>query len=172
MPFFGRRGPKRNTDLRNDFLNSENVENILNSAGNLYDQIKILDVRRNHQIAADISPTASKNLRDVMSLMDKLYDNLYSLQGQMNMQMESFEKDAENFLTEMDYTKLAARHVQKNYKPGDMISYVDSRDHDTYTHEFRGIINRGGRPYAKVETGKEMILLPMHQLVIDVDLPV
>ena len=171
MPLFGRRGPKRTTDLRNDFLNQSNVENILNSAGNLYDQIKMLDVRRNHQIAADISPTASKNLREVLSLMDKLYDNLYSLEGQMNMQMESFEKDAENFLTEMDYTKLAARHVKRNYKPGDMISYVDSRDHDTYTHEFRGIINRGGRPYAKVETGKEMILLPMHQLVIDVDLP-
>ena len=171
MPLFGRRGPKRTTDLRNDFLNQSNVENILNSAGNLYDQIKMLDVRRNHQIAADISPTASKNLREVLSLMDKLYDNLYSLEGQMNMQMESFEKDAENFLTEMDYTKLAARHVKRNYKPGDMISYVDSRDHDTYTHEFRGIINRGGRPYVKVETGKEMILLPMHQLVIDVDLP-
>ena len=72
---------------------------------------------------------------------------------------------------DMDYTRLAARHVKRNYKKGDMISYVDARDQNTYTHEYKGMINRGGRPYAKVETGREMILLPMHQLVIDVDLP-
>lgn len=172
MPIFGRRGPKRSSDLRNDFLNQSNVQSILGTTGNLYDQIKTLDVRRNHQIAADISPAAAKNLREVMDLIERLYDNIYNLESEMSVQMESYEKDADNFLTEMDYTKLAAAHVKRNYKPGDMISYVDARDHDTYTHEYRGIINRGGRPYAKVETGKEMVLLPMHQLVIDVDLPV
>lgn len=172
MPIFGRRGPSRSTDLRNDFLNQSNVSKIRDTTGNLYDQIKMLDVRRNHQIAADIGPEASKSLRDIMDLIEKLYDNISVLENEIGMQMESYEKDAGDFLAEMDYTKLAAAHVKRNYKPGDMISYVDSRDHDTYTHEFRGIINRGGRPYAKVETGKEMVLLPMHQLVIDVDLPV
>ena len=72
---------------------------------------------------------------------------------------------------DMDYTRLAARHVKRTYKKGDMISYVDARDQNTYTHEYKGMINRGGRPYAKGEAGREMILLPMHQLVIDVDLP-
>tara|TARA_R100000951_G_scaffold45468_1_gene38679 strand:+ start:1041 stop:1559 length:519 start_codon:yes stop_codon:yes gene_type:complete len=172
MSIFGRRGPKRSSDLRNDFLNQSNVSSIRNTTGNLYDQIKTLDVRRNHQIAADVSPAAAKNLREIMDLIEKLYDNVSSLDSEIGMQMESYENDAGNFLTEMDYTKLAAKHVKRTYKSGDMISYVDARDQKTYTHEFRGVINRGGMPYAKVETGKEMVLLPMHQLVIDVDLPV
>ena len=171
MPIFGRRG-KYQGDLKNDFLNSSNIQTLKSNAGNLYDQLSALDVRRNHQIAADISSKAATEFRSVMSTMEKLYDSIDSLDKEMQMQTESVEfEDNENFLMEMDYTKMAAAHVRRNYKKGDQISYVDARDQETYTHTFKGLMSKGGRPYAKVETGKEMVLLPMHQLVIDVDLP-
>lgn len=171
MPIFGRRG-KYKGDIKNDFLNTSNIQTLLSNAGNLYDQISALDVRRNHQIAADISPSALKNFKSARDHIEKLYDNLTNLESQMSLQTESVEfEDDENFLMEMDYTKVAADHVRRNYKKGDQISYVDARDQETYTHTFKGLMSKGGRPYAKVETGKEMVLLPMHQLVIDVDLP-
>jgi len=170
MPIFGRRG-KYQGDIKNDFLNSSNIQLLKANAGNLYDQLSALDVRRNHQIAADISSKAAAEFRSIMSTIEKLYDSIDSLEQEMIIQTESFEHEGGDYLREMDYTKIAADHVRRNYQKGDMISYVDARDHETYTHKYQGIVNRSGRPYAKVETGKEAVLLPMHQLVIDVDLP-
>lgn len=67
----------------------------------------------------------------------------------------------------VDKTTEIKRYVRRNFKKGDMMTYIDARNQKTYTHEYQGLLNRGGYPYAKVHNGKELLILPMYQLVLD-----
>lgn len=119
---------------------------------------------RNSLIAGD-----PKDRRDTVDVTYKVIGRERTKEFMRDLQSMKFSFFEESDLTESrDHVNEIKRHVQRAYKKNDPITYIDSRDHETHTHTFKGIKNMGGRPYAAIETGKELLMVPMYQLVLDI----
>ena len=112
-------------------------------------------------------------MRELDELVTQMNDVVYTIrrsQDEIDDIMSTVTESAEpvgQTLTEEDHIKALTDAIKRTYKRGDDIEYVDARTQEQHTGEFKGIRRMGGRPYAQVETGKELLNLPVFQIVVD-----
>ena len=163
---FGRPSISRNTPLDKSVIRElmELHGTFSQSARNFVESNRVRSVARK---ASDDLDEAVAGLR---YSLDALADDMIKLENAfMEIPADMREEtQIDEAVGTHDHIQMIKRHVQRNYKKGDDITYVDSRDHETYTHEYKGIKNRGGNPYAAIETGRELLMIPLFQLVVDI----
>ena len=82
-------------------------------------------------------------------------------------QVEDLSTPVETLSLTEEAVKDIKKQIQRKYKKGDQIRYIDARDHEERTGKYKGLKYMGGRSYAQVETGKELLALPVFQIVLD-----
>lgn len=163
---FGRPSISRNTPLDKSV-----IRELMELHGTFSQSARnFVESRRVHDIARKSSDELDEGLANLQHSLDSLADDMIRIENaflQLPADMRE-ETQLDEAVETHDHIQMIKRHVQRNYKKGDDITYVDSRDHETYTHVYKGIKNRGGNPYAAIETGRELLMIPLFQLVVDI----
>ena len=170
---FGRPSISRNTDLDQGSVKELLVQAdaFMENLNNFADSRRVIEKAR---MVSQKNPNneLDDNVAELRSVADDLARLMIRLEDSWMDARRSLEEETqveESDLTESrDHVNEIKRHVQRSFKKNDPITYIDSRDHETHTHTFKGIKNMGGRPYAAIETGKELLMIPMYQLVLDI----
>lgn len=144
------------TSIAEDTL--ENIENFTQSPA-------VSSTVRGTKMAAPMSRVQ----KAAVDLMDAVmaFDNEYFGWLEDNDLTEETSEGMTIQLTE-DHIKDLKKAIQKKFKKGDSIEYVDARTQKQHTGTYKGMKFMGGRSYAQVETGKELLALPVFQIVVDI----
>lgn len=105
--------------------------------------------------------TATFRVKDKADGM-KLHSYMANMYGQQVVHTPSFVSEQVNDINESDYD-VSKKRVQK-IKKGSTVSFMD-HDGNKQNGTYNGMINRGGRSYAKVEIEKKgMVMVPVTQI--------
>ncbi len=129
-----------------------------------------VESNRVKSVARKASDDLNEAIDDLKYTLDSLADSMIKIDdGFMSIPADMREETETKELTEMRSDAMAAKkkEIQKMYKKGSDIRYIDARDHQEKTGTFKGFKSMGGRSYSAVETGKELLMLPHYQVVTD-----
>jgi len=108
--------------------------------------------------------TAQSQMKHPTDEFAKIKSDLKNIVDFLGESVEYTSEEAVNEDHPMDY-ETAKRRVSR-LKKGSTVSFTSSKDGTRKSGEYKGLINRGGRSYAKVEMGARdgMMMVPVTQI--------